>query len=111
MTIDQPGRTGVRQKKLRLIAQRRKTHQQTAAQSKAALIRGMISNLTRAVTILNASIEADLESARVRDPAHFAFPTAIRAMMVRRDNLQASMVALTERLADTDGVPSDLFAA
>ena len=111
MTIDQPRRIGVRQRKLRLSTQRQKIPQRTVTQSKTALIRGMIANLERAVTTLNASIEADLEAARVRDPAHFAFPIAIRAMMVRHHNLKASIAALNEQLADIDQVSSDLFAA
>jgi hypothetical protein len=109
MTIDQP--VSARQDRLRLNTQRRKTLEATAAQTQAALIRGMISNLARAVLTLDASIEAELEHARICDPSHFAFPIAIKAMMVRRDNLTASIAALSERLADMDRVSSDLFAA
>jgi hypothetical protein len=111
VTIDQPGPTSAHQQKLRFIAQRRKTLEATTAQAQAALIRGMIANLGRVVSTLNATIEAELECARVRDPSHFAFPTTVRAMMVRRDNLTASIAALSERLADIEQVSSDLFAA
>jgi uncharacterized metal-binding protein YceD (DUF177 family) len=111
VAIDHPGRVTARQEKLRLIAQHRQTLEATTAQRQTALVRGMISSLGKAVSTLNASIEAELECARVRDPSHFAFPIAIRAMMVRRDNLKASIAALSKRLADVDQVSSDLFAA
>ena len=111
VTIDQPRHRSARQAKLHLIAQRRKTLEQTAAQRQTALIQGIISNLGRTVSTLNATIEAELESVRVREPSHFAFSIAIKAMMVRRDNLTASIAVLTERLADTDQVSSDRFAA
>jgi hypothetical protein len=111
MAIDQPGRITARQERLRLMMRRRKTLEANKAQTQATIIREMISNFGRAVSILNASIEAELEHAKIRDPSHFAFPIAIRAMMVRRDNLTASIAALSERLADIERVSSDLFAA
>jgi hypothetical protein len=77
-------------KRLALIAALRRWRQRT----EAVLVR-----LRNAVTLLDCSIEGELQSSPTRDPHHFAFPMAVRALLARRQNLMATVAALSEELA------------
>jgi hypothetical protein len=56
-------------------------------------------DLKNAATLLDYSIETELQSSLTRDPRHVAFSMAARALMARRDNLRATIKALSEELA------------
>jgi hypothetical protein len=43
-----------------------------------------------------------LQSSTTRDPRHFAFPMTARALIARRDNLEATMKALSKELARSE---------
>lgn len=73
-----------------------------ASQREATQIRSMISDLECIVNTICRSIEAELEGARILNPSHFGFPMAARALVTRRDNLQATIAALAEHLTKID---------
>jgi hypothetical protein len=58
-----------------------------------------LTDLKNAATLLDCSIETELQSSPTRDPRHFAFPMTARAWIARRDNLRATIAALSEELA------------
>jgi hypothetical protein len=106
---DHSGRRRALLEKRRLAAERRKEQEAAAALRQATRTRAMIANLELAISSLDASIEAELASARVRDPSHFGFPISARAMMARRENLTCTIAMLCKPLGDTDRVKQ--FAA
>ena len=61
----------------------------------------------RAVSSLNASIDAILEGSQVRDPTSFAYPVAARAMCTRRDNIQGTIAVLSRQLAKINDPETD----
>jgi hypothetical protein len=73
-----------------------------------ARIRNMIAGLERAVFSLNGSIEAVLEETEIRDPSNFAYPVAAKTMGLRRDNIQATIAVLSERLAKINDPQTDI---
>jgi hypothetical protein len=72
----------------------------------ATQLRTMIANLDREVANLDDGISSELTLARVRDPSHFAYPISVRTMQARRENLKTTIAALSDRLALTDGSPT-----
>ena len=56
-------------------------------------------NLKNAVAVLDCSIEAELQNSRTRNRRDAAFPMAARALIARRENLRATIEALSEELA------------
>ncbi len=68
----------------------------------AIRLRMMIASIERDIANLDASINSELALARVRKPSHFAYPVAARTMQARRENLKATVAALSDRLAFTD---------
>ena len=60
---------------------------------------GVLTDLKNAAAMLDYSIETELQSSPTRDPRHFAFPMTVRALIARRDNLEATIAALSEELA------------
>jgi hypothetical protein len=68
----------------------------------ATRLRMMIASIERDIANLDASINSELELARIRKPFHFAYPIAARTMQARRENLKATVAALSDRLASTD---------
>jgi hypothetical protein len=60
----------------------------------------MIASIERDIANLDVSINSELEVARVRKP--FAYPIAARTMQARRENLKATVAALSDRLGLTD---------
>jgi hypothetical protein len=97
--------------KCQLREESRKQRQIVADQREAMQIRAMIATLDRSVLNLDADIDAELQWARIRDPSHFAFPIAARTMIARRDNLKATIAALSERLAEVDQASTQMVAA
>ena len=68
----------------------------------ASQIRSMIASLNRDIASLDANIAAELQTSRVRDPRHYAYPTTARAMDLRKQNLNATIAALSKRLDQLD---------
>jgi hypothetical protein len=68
----------------------------------ATQLRTMIVKLKREVANLGESIGSELALATIRDPSHFACPLSVRTMQARRNNLKASIAALSEQLAKVD---------
>lgn len=68
----------------------------------ATQLRMMIASIEREIANLDVSIDSELALARVRKPLHFACPIAAKAMQARRENLKATVAALSDRLALTD---------
>jgi hypothetical protein len=68
----------------------------------AKQLRTMIAALEREVVRLDNGISSELALARVRDPSHFGYPISVRTMQARRENLKATIAALSHRLALTD---------
>ena len=62
----------------------------------------VLMDLKSAATLLDCSIETELQSSPTRDPRHFAFPMTARALIARRDNLRATIAALSEELARSE---------
>ena len=83
-------RTIEERKHLALMAALRRWRQRTEA---------VLIDLKNAVALLDCSIEAELQSSPSRDPHHFAFPMTVRALIARRENLMATIAALSEELA------------
>ena len=73
-----------------------------AAQRKAERTEAMIRDLQKAVQLLDHSIEAELDSSWIGDTSHFAFPMSARALITRRDNLKATIAALSDQRAGSD---------
>jgi hypothetical protein len=65
----------------------------------AAQVSALISDLDRAVRIINQDIAAEEERARVSERSHPAYPILARALAARRDNLRDTIAALEKRLA------------
>jgi DNA-binding protein H-NS len=84
--------------KLRNSEQLRRQKAIETRQREAAQIRSTIASLNLTVSMLDSSIAADLETASVRDPRHYAYPISARTTMSRRDNLKATISALSKRL-------------
>ena len=72
----------------------------------AAQIRSMIASLNREVATLDANIAAELRTSRIRDPRHYAYPTSARAMDLRKQNLNATIASLSQRLDQLDRADS-----
>ena len=100
MTFDQdhPGRVRAVQEKRRTIAERRREKEAAAARLEAKRIRTIIERFEMDIFGLDTIIKAELKSAAVSDPSHFAFPISLRMMMAKRDNLAATAATLSERL-------------
>jgi hypothetical protein len=76
-------------KRLAMIDGLRRTRQRTEA---------VLMDLKNTATLLDYSIESELQSSPTRDPRHFAFPMTARALISRRENLKATIAALSEEL-------------
>jgi hypothetical protein len=94
-----PGRIRERVAKYRFQDESRKQRQIERNRQTAVQINAMIAKLDLAVSSLDDSISAVLETARVRDPSHYAYPIAVRTMTARRENLKSTIAILSEQLA------------
>ena len=99
-TNRRPGRSQDRPRPIRDI--RRELKAIELRWREAAQIRSMIASLHREVASLEANIAAELQTSRIRDPRHYAYPTTARAMDLRKLNLNATIAALTKRLDQLD---------
>jgi uncharacterized metal-binding protein YceD (DUF177 family) len=81
---------------------RRQAEIDIARRRRVLQTRAAIDEFERAVLNLDLQIAAELECARVRDPSHVAYPIAVRTMVVRRDNMKATIAALSEQLTRID---------
>jgi hypothetical protein len=77
-------------KRLAMIEELQRMRQRTEA---------VVMDLKNTAILLDYSIESELQSSPTRDPRHFAFPMTARALISRRDNLRATIAALSEELA------------
>lgn len=64
--------------------------------------KAVLVNLKSAVTVLDYSIETELQSSPTRNPRDAAFPMTARALIARRDNLTATIAALSRELAKSN---------
>ena len=64
-----------------------------------ARISALISDLDRAVRILDSDIVAEEESVGVSDPFEPNYPILARTLIARRQNLKDTIAALEKRLA------------
>jgi hypothetical protein len=69
----------------RIVARENDQRDRTAA---------LLESLRRSAVILEASIEDEEQRTGKRDPSHYAYPIAARAMAQRRDNLKETIAAL-----------------
>jgi hypothetical protein len=83
----------------RTIEERRRLATIGALQRMRQRTEAVLLDLKNAATLLDYSIETELQSSLTRDPRHVAFSMAARALMARRDNLRATIKALSEELA------------
>jgi hypothetical protein len=97
-----PGRVRVLLAKRQSLDERRRERERDVIRREAMQLRSTIDKLNRTKLNLEADIKAELERAAVREPSHFAFPIFARGLLARRDNLKASIAALSERLAKVD---------
>jgi hypothetical protein len=102
-----PGRIRERLAKYRFQDEGRKQRQIESDRQAAVQIRAMIAKLDLAVSSLDDSINAVLETARVRDSSHYAYPIAVRTMTARRENLKSTIAILSGRLADVESAAND----
>ena len=56
-------------------------------------------DLKNAAALLDASIEVELQNSPTRDPRDVACPMTARALITRRDNLRATIAAISEEMA------------
>lgn len=59
----------------------------------------MIANLEREIVNLDGSIASELAMSRAREPSDVADPISVTMMRGRRENLQNTVAALTDRLS------------
>ena len=87
------------QAKKRAIEERRHLIMIDALHRMRQRTEAVLTDLKNAATLLDCSIETELQSSPTRDPRHFAFPMTARALIARRENLRATIAALSEELA------------
>jgi len=56
-------------------------------------------DLKHAVAALDESIEIELQRSPTRDLRDFSFPMVARSLIARRDNLRATIAAISKELA------------
>jgi hypothetical protein len=56
-------------------------------------------DLKKAASLLDTSIDIELQNSPTRDPRDVAFPMTARALIARRDNLRATITAISEEMA------------
>ena len=87
------------QAKKRAIEERKRLAMIDALQRNRQQTEAVVRDLKNAATMLDLSIEAELQGSPTRDPGHIAFPMTARALMTRRDNLRATIAALCDELS------------
>jgi hypothetical protein len=95
-----PGRVRVLSTKRRPTDESRRQAEIDASRWKAVQTRALIAELERTVVSLEVDIAAELERTRVRDPLNIAYPISVTTLAARRDNVKATLAALSERLTE-----------
>jgi hypothetical protein len=90
------------QSKKRAIEERQRLARIDALRRMRQRTEAALTDLKNSATLLDYSIETELQSSITRDPRHFAFPMTARALIARRDNLEATMNALSKELARSE---------
>ena len=75
-------------------ADRKKLAMHNALVKRREQTEAMLIRLRKDLRLLDQSIEAELENSPTRDPHHFAFPMAARALIARRENLKSTISML-----------------
>jgi hypothetical protein len=75
----------------------RQRHSSTGASREAVKTRALINDLVRIVQILNDAIKVEEELVGVFDPLQAEYPMHARKLAARRDNLIATIAALSSR--------------
>jgi flagellar FliJ protein len=70
-----------------------------AARQRITQIEAIIADASRMARSLDTEIEAEQARTGIRDPSHFAYSTSAKAMLLRRDNLKRTLLALEQQLA------------
>jgi hypothetical protein len=92
-------RTNRAEVKRRATEERKRLAMISALQRLRQRTEAVLADLKKAATLLDYSIETELQDSPTRDPRHFAFPMTARALIARRDNLRATIAAISEELA------------
>ena len=79
--------------------QRKAEFQFDAARQKVARLEAAIADFTRMARFLEREIEIEQVRTRNYDPAHFAYSTSAKAMLLRRDNLSRTIAEFSQQLA------------
>ena len=85
--------------KRRAIEERKRLAIIDALQRLRQRTEAMLMDLKNVASLLDYSIETESQNSPTRDPRHFAFPMTARALIARRDNLRATIAAISEELA------------
>jgi hypothetical protein len=95
-------RSNRREAKRRAIKERKRLATIGALQRMRQRTETVLMDLKNAVSLLDQSIEAELENSSTRDPHHFAFPMTVRSLIARRENLKATTASLSDELSKND---------
>jgi hypothetical protein len=85
--------------KRRAIEDRKRLVMIDALQRLRQRTEAVLVDLMRAASMLDESIEIELQGSPTRDPRDFSFPMTARALIARRDNLRATIAAISEEMA------------
>ena len=85
--------------KQRAIEERKRLAMTGALERLRQRTEAVLVDLKNAAALLDGSIEIELQISPTRDPRDFAFPMTARALIARRDNLRATIAAISEELA------------
>jgi flagellar FliJ protein len=70
-----------------------------AARRTAEQIEAMIADFDLTARRLDDEIKVEQDRTRIHDPAHFAYSTSAKAMILRRDNLKRTIAELKRQFA------------
>lgn len=104
-----PGRGGALLAKRQAQNEARAQREIEVKRRTAIRLRMMIANIERDIAKLDDSINSELALDRVRKRYHLAYSIAARTMQACRENLKATSVMLSDRLALTDVIINDGF--
>jgi hypothetical protein len=99
---NRPRRVRVLSAKRQAQDEARKEREIDAKRRTAIRLRMMIASIQQEIANLDVSINSELALARIRKTSHSAYQIAARTMHARRENLKATIAALSDRLALTD---------
>jgi hypothetical protein len=75
-----------------------------------ARIETLIANINRSVELLKVDIDTEEERARVKDVSDPTYPIVARQLRARRDNLNATIAALRQRLKASETMIEERLA-